>query len=285
MEFIVAVEDPRLRSRLVRILRSIQKEPVSVGGADVAYRLNPQQLNQGWLLLETGDDAHRLTQVVNDLHYSPWFEGGSVHVTCFVSRSTFKRNPGLGFWLIAGSAAVGGVWTEDTPDGEIAAFLKRLATPVSKETQLVNVPEISTTVQALADAPDQASAWLEVAEFLVEDQDLWKVRRKLAAALLHQAVKLDPSCVRARIRLAKVLFWDSQHSAAIEECQTAIRLDPECAEAHYQLGAILGLSRDPERGRPHLETAIRLAGDSLIGVWAKNYLAGLDAKQATKWKP
>ena len=275
MEFIVAVEDPNLRTRLVRILRSIENEPAIVGDAREAYRLNPQQLNQGWLLLETGDNAHRLTQVVNDLHYSPWFEGGSVPVTCFVSRLMFEQNPTLGFWLIAGGAAVGRVWAKEMPDGEIASGLRWVGTARKEDRALEERPDIALAVHKVAEAPDQATGWLETAELLVERQDVWETRRELAEALLRKALDLDPNCARARVRLAKVLFWGHQHSAAMDECRTAIRLDPDYAEAHYQLGSILGFGHHPEQARPHLKTAIRLAGDSLVGVWAKNTLDSL----------
>lgn len=154
MEYFVAVENPKLRARLVRILRSLQLEPAAVGDSSEAYRVNPLQLNQGLILLETGDNIHCLTQIVNDLHYSPWYEGGSLPVICFVSRRAFDQNPTLGFWLIAGSAAVTSVQTTDFSDAELTGFFSYLEAPHPKEQPKPSAqPEFADTVAAISTAP------------------------------------------------------------------------------------------------------------------------------------
>lgn len=280
MEYFVAVEDPKLRARLIRILRSLQIEPAVIGNASEAYRVNPLRLNQGLILLETGDNVHRLTQTVNDLHYSPWHVGGPVPVICFMSRRAFDQNPTLGFWLIAGSAAVGMVWTTDRSDTEMAGGFRWLNTRHDEEPKLSCQPEFAATIAAISAAPTEADGWLGMAELLVERQDVWHIQRELAEALLQKALALTPNSVRGHVKLAKVLSWRGQHSAAVEECQLAIRLDPENAEAHYQLGSILALHDNPEEARPHLIRAIELAGNSTIGTWARNTLSRVDRRSA-----
>lgn len=276
LEYFVAVEDPILRTRLRRVLRSLEIEPAVTGDAKEAYRVNPLRLKQDLLLLETGNNVHRLTQTVNDLHYSPWHEGGPVPVICFVSRRTLKENPTLGFWLIAGSAAVGAVWTTDMSDTEMASTFRYLNAHRPDDLAVPEQPQFAEAVAAISAAPTEAASWLGLAEILAEHREVQEVRRELAEALLRKALSLDPHSARAHMRLAKVLSWRGQHSAAVDECQLAIRLDPENAEAHYQLGSILSLNDNPDEARLYLIRAIELAGSSPVGTWAKNILSSIE---------
>jgi predicted Zn-dependent protease len=56
-----------------------------------------------------------------------------------------------------------------------------------------------------------------------------------AIEALQQAVKLDPSSSRYRLKLGKTLGEDKQFQNAIVELKEAIRLDPGNADAHYSL--------------------------------------------------
>jgi predicted Zn-dependent protease len=56
-----------------------------------------------------------------------------------------------------------------------------------------------------------------------------------AIEALQQAVKLNPSSGRYRLKLGKALGEDKQFQSAIAELKEAIRLDPGNSEAHYSL--------------------------------------------------
>lgn len=97
--------------------------------------------------------------------------------------------------------------------------------------------------RALALQPNNASAWLNMANASVDAGDLAG-----AETMYRTAITLDPNLAEAHASLGHLLLEQARFYAATEACETAVRLRPDFAQAHWNLAAALLLGGDLERG-------------------------------------
>ena len=89
-------------------------------------------------------------------------------------------------------------------------------------------------------------------------------RAERAAALLEQAIALEPESALLHRYLAEAWASNLDHERAIEAATRAVSLDPTDARAHHLLGTELHVARMPVMAEAHLREAARrgVGGDA-----------------------
>jgi tetratricopeptide (TPR) repeat protein len=80
----------------------------------------------------------------------------------------------------------------------------------------------------------------------------------LAVAEYEQAIRIDPDCPTALLKLGSLLLEKGQAEAAENYLQRAVRIAPDEADAHFRLANALFVLADFERAEVAYEEAIRL---------------------------
>jgi|SRR5579871_753871 len=122
---VLAVETIYVRERLALELTEAGIGCNTLGARyDAAgIELTPAQV----LIVETGEDAAKLVQVVDTLYQQRDPLSQRPAIVGIVSREALQRNPALGFWLIDGQAALLCLWiSEEIEYNNVPAFLRRL---------------------------------------------------------------------------------------------------------------------------------------------------------------
>ncbi len=274
LPIVLAIEDEAFRLRLEAVLRFLGKTPELSGTWEEAYELTPEQHRNALIVLDVGDDAARLVQVVNDLYRSPYHGGGELFVLCVTSKETLERNPSLGGWLIDGHAAVFAVWARsERAEGDLINVVYSFERDYKSEpiTPLPSYDELLTQVLA---QPNDADALINMANRFMVWQDDHQMNREMRIALMRHAVRLCPDDARAHMLYGHALSMHGEEEQAEQELREALRLAPEMAEAHYEMGSFLRWER-PSEALPELNIAITLAPDSDTARFAKNMITSL----------
>lgn len=124
MKLLFAVDSLSFLQQTEPVLKSIGIDYTILHPARLVCRqvLSPSDI----VLLETGDDAAKLAQIVYELYKNAAVPGFSPGIIGIASAETIERNPSLAFWLIDGGAALICLLTPDTVINELPAIIKRL---------------------------------------------------------------------------------------------------------------------------------------------------------------
>jgi tetratricopeptide (TPR) repeat protein len=99
---------------------------------------------------------------------------------------------------------------------------------------------------------------------------------------LKEALKINPTFVKAHVRYANVLLDQGETNAAIAHLQTAVQIKPDDALAYNNLGSVFLRQGDEKQAITYYEKALELqpdlalAADNLAGVLAKAALRNGD---------
>lgn len=184
---IVAVDHPALRDRLEIELPGLGVTPAIVGPSYAVFRVPPQQVDEGIVVLDTNDDVARLVQIVNDLYRSPLHLHGASGTICVVSNKTFDANESLGWWLIDRHAAVFSVrLREELSAEEIARVIRWASRSGPEEDEGPGGTNHPLSFEALFDSirsdPANAEAWMAAYDRVMSQDGIHHARYAIGAA-------------------------------------------------------------------------------------------------------
>ena len=269
LSFALAIDNVSLRERIEAKLHALNVMSIHSGEAVSAFRLSREERANSVIFLETNDDAARLVQVVNDLHHSPYHEGGGLPVICIVSEKTFEQNMSLGFWLIQGHAAVISVQTSETVVENLRNMVAALSRSSASQEPAPKLPTYDALVSDLLANPNNGHALMALAKRLAVWQDDHFMSRAMRVALMRHAVALIPESVEARLMYGKSLSVHAEKERGLAELREAVRLAAAAAETHQELGSALSFIA-PQEALREWETAIALDPGGLTGKQAEN---------------
>ena len=116
--------------------------------------------------------------------------------------------------------------------------------------------------KALAADPEYASAYVGLAFAAFQSWALgWDRSPQIltrAEELAHQALKIEPEHVEARVLLGRIYVWSGRHEEALNLAENTLRSAPNNPNALAFMGHALAVAGRPKEALEYLERALRL---------------------------
>lgn len=238
VSIVLAVRNEAFREQLAGLAQQIGYDVQQVGPPSIIHELTREQYAASWVLLDTEDDVAWLVQLVNDYHRSPLHIGGGTPLLCIVSEQVFAANPGLGAWLIGGSAAVFAVWIREGDFSQDLLSLHRWLQRNQSPEATPEPPAYDDLITRVLQAPTEGRNLLDLGVRLEEWQNSHRTRYEVARAFLRHAVLQLPHSAEAH-RCYGFSLFRTQKDEGLFHLREAVRLAHEDAENYLALGQSL----------------------------------------------